>query len=631
MWYYSYMDDKRKRDRFITGLMAGVISLAVIAASLPLVSCFSYADSYGADASAGAASSQSISGLSGSAASDEMSICEDGGAEDLLMMYMEQQATGESQDAPGTEDAASDMSSDTPEGGAAGGIGIESSDRGARLSGKEKKIYNALVTDIKKIAAGNRKTAVVTIPLKKVLGKLKFTKKELGVKTIRKNGQVTSSARAAIIKLCSFDVTAIHSSLLADLPYELYWYDKSTTTGGARYVLSDSGDTSGSLSYSYNDKYIRFTGNPVITFTFKVSKDYSASGKTGTSYLRSDLASVSRAVSNARAIAARYAGETDVDKLTAFRDEICALASYDHDYESKDYGNPWQLVYVFDGDSSTEVVCEGYSKAFQFLCDISDFSSSRIKSRIVTGTLNYELDHMWNIVCMNDGRNHIVDLTNCDSGTVGYPDKLFLKPYSYRSSYDLYRYPVTGGSITYMFSSSTRNIYADSELEMSDSEYICPHGLEDLDDGNVTAAEAQAAEGEAVPAVLTYRCMVCGETLTAEYASAEEAEQARYERLALRYTPAKVSLTSVSPGSKKATVKWKRLAQNVTRYQIGVTDSVSGRTRTVTVKQGSGKTLSKVVKGLKKRKYKIKVRAYKTASGYTFYGKWSNAKIVKVK
>ena len=30
-----------------------------------------------------------------------------------------------------------------------------------------------------------------------------------------------------------------------------------------------------------------------------------------------------------------------------------------------------ELIWVFDGDSSTNVVCEGYAKAFQYLCDLS--------------------------------------------------------------------------------------------------------------------------------------------------------------------------------------------------------------------------------------------------------------------
>ena len=51
------------------------------------------------------------------------------------------------------------------------------------------------------------------------------------------------------------------------------------------------------------------------------------------------------------------------------------------------YGDPWQLVYVFDGDPSTNVVCEGYAKAFQYLCDLTRFDGD-VTCRTVSGTMN---------------------------------------------------------------------------------------------------------------------------------------------------------------------------------------------------------------------------------------------------
>ncbi len=548
---------------------------------------------------------------------------------DMLMMYMERQILGD------------EKPSDSQAVYADGGLSIESSDRRAKLKGNNKIIYNALAAEIKKIAAGSKKQAVVKIPLKKVLGKLKFTASDLGVSSIRdRNGKLRQSTLKAFAGLCSFDLDTIHYSLLADMPYELYWYDKSyeriengtVVKRACSYTLAGS---SGTLGYSYTGSYIRFNNDPVITFSFVVSADYSSSGKTGTYYLRSDLSSVKKAVSNAKTIAAGYAEKPDLDKLNGYREAICALTSYDHNYRAKHYGDPWQLIYVFDGDSSTEVVCEGYAKAFKFLCDISDFSSSSIKCRIVTGLLdlNTDVGHMWNIVHMNDGKNYIADLTNCDSGATGYPDRLFLRKYSGRTSGGIYSYPVSGGSLLYKYDSETENIYSSSELAMSNTEYKCPHNYNDLDDGTVTAYEVSDPEtGELRPdgAVLTFSCKVCGASQSAEYGSAEEAEHARYELLEPRYTPAKVSLTSVTAGSKKATVKWKRPASDVTRYEIELTDTVSGKKKTVTVKQGSSSTISRTISKLKKRKYKIRVRAYKNASWQLFYGKWSSAKTVKI-
>lgn len=623
-----------------------VLSLAlVVTASLPSA-CLAYSES-------GATGDEITNQISGAEVANQVSadevltegdVC--GDETDLLMMYMEQQITGAAQDDYGSEAAGDSDGSE-----AAGGAAVASSDRGARLKGNDKKIYTALASAISKIAAGKRESSIIEIPLRKVTGKLKFTAADLGVSSILdKNGNVRSSAKKALQNKYAFDLRTIHSALLADMPYELYWYDKAYTrydsTGKAvqmacSYTISDS---SGMLLYSYNDKYMRFTNDPVIRFKFVVSGDYSWKGSTGTYDLRSDLAAVRAAVSNAKAIAASHAGETDLEKLDSYREEICDLASYDFvlgaDLKSRDYGDPWQIIYVFDGDSSTKVVCEGYAKAFQFLCDISSFNSSRIKCRIVSGTLDMDDDspHMWNILRMNDGSNHIADITNCDAGTVGYPDKVFLKKYTARQSNKYYRYAVSGGSIIYGYNSSTTEIYGSSELAMSDADYSCPHNDEDWDDGIVTASESgqiEQTESDAVRtqgAVLTYTCRVCGETTSAGYASLEEAEQARYERLAERYTPSGVSLSSLTAGSKKVTVKWKRLSSYVTRYEIELKDTSTGKTKTVKAAQASGSTIGKTVSGLKKnRKYKVRVRAYKSASGYVFYGKWSKTKSVRVR
>ena len=60
-------------------------------------------------------------------------------------------------------------------------------------------------------------------------------------------------------------------------------------------------------------------------------------------------------------------------------------------------------------------VCEGYSKAFQYLCDLSSFKD-KVECHSVSGVTSGP--HMWNVVAMEDGYNYLVDVTNCDEGTV---------------------------------------------------------------------------------------------------------------------------------------------------------------------------------------------------------------------
>ena len=113
--------------------------------------------------------------------------------------------------------------------------------------------------------------------------------------------------------------------------------------------------------------------------------------------------------------------------MLAFRDEICELVSYNAaaagESYTDGYGDPWQLIYVFDGDDSTNVVCEGYAKAFQYLCDLSGLTCYTVTGAMAGGT--GEGPHMWNIVTLGD-ENYLVDVTNSDAGTVGQNGGLFL-------------------------------------------------------------------------------------------------------------------------------------------------------------------------------------------------------------
>jgi hypothetical protein len=88
------------------------------------------------------------------------------------------------------------------------------------------------------------------------------------------------------------------------------------------------------------------------------------------------------------------------------------------------------LVWVFDGDPETKVVCEGYAKAFKYMCELSAFQAS-VSVSLVTGTLGSS-NHMWNLVPVDGGFSYLVDVTNCDEDMAGYPDYLFMAGYSER-------------------------------------------------------------------------------------------------------------------------------------------------------------------------------------------------------
>ena len=93
--------------------------------------------------------------------------------------------------------------------------------------------------------------------------------------------------------------------------------------------------------------------------------------------------------------------------------------------------------------------------------------------------------------------------------------------------------------------------------------------------------------------------------------------------------PSKVTLSSVTAGTKLAKLKWEET--ECTSYQIRYsTDKNFGSYETVTVKGED--SVSKTIKSLKSGKtYYFKVRAYKSVDGVKYYGSFSTVKSVKVK
>jgi hypothetical protein len=100
--------------------------------------------------------------------------------------------------------------------------------------------------------------------------------------------------------------------------------------------------------------------------------------------------------------------------------------------------------------------------------------------------------HMWNIIRMDDGKNYIADLTNCDptrgnglGPAAGYPDRLFLKGagsgsvidgydylslhYSYYTDYE--RDPDDASKI--IRTGASLDLFSEDELTMSYSDYEC--------------------------------------------------------------------------------------------------------------------------------------------------------------
>lgn len=277
------------------------------------------------------------------------------------------------------------------------------------LNDTEKSIYNTLKAKIIAVAAGQQTST--SFEISSGLSSFSWTASELGVSSLLNQGALTSQSKTAINqKIFSLiDTGDIMRALIADLPCELFWFDK--TVG-----MQTSYGTSVSGSRVSVSKFI---------FSFCVTYDYRGNSEYATN--TSKTGAITQAKQTAQEIVSKHQNKSDIEKLIAYKDEICALVDYYDGNLSGDYGNPWQLIWVFDKNASTNVVCEGYSKAFKYLCDLSTFSSE-VFCYTVTGTLTASRNsgpHMWNLVEVQS-KNYLVDITNTDDGSIGDDGSLFM-------------------------------------------------------------------------------------------------------------------------------------------------------------------------------------------------------------
>lgn len=329
-------------------------------------------------------------------------------------------------------------------------------------------VYDQLVPEIQKIAAGQGSSSAFSIGIQ-----MTFTKEELGIEgdmLVRgDDGQYHFSEEtgAAIEKAVNevMDMDMLLDQLLAHHPYELYWFDKSFSEGAIRFKYS----------YGTDGQQTVMVGDFVIMMA--VSQDYAVTdAATQQYYLYSpDTAKTGAAKTAAAKAAEVVAANQDkgtYGKLVAYREYITKAVDYNSEAASTanyPYGDPWQLIYVFDGDPKTNVVCEGYSKAFKYLCDLTwTGSDPEVACYLPTGTMDGGA-HMWNIVSIG-GVNYLTDITNCDSGTIGAPDQLFLC--GVRGGVDSgYIADLTGNTTTvYFYDDETLALY-DKELVLSASKY----------------------------------------------------------------------------------------------------------------------------------------------------------------
>ena len=359
--------------------------------------------------------------------------------------------------------------------------------RRSSLQQYEQVLYDALLAEIKAVAAGEKTSTDFTVKINvpEIAGP--FSAADLGVDATVSNGAITAAAANAMYdkRDALISVEAVCDALRIDYPYELYWYDK---TVGYYY-----GGSAVSASW-YNGSYHMYYPQPMTySFSFAVSNDYAAANSTETRQVGEDTitasfrtdssktAATKTAAANARAVVNNHAGLHDFDKVTAYKEYICEQVEYNKaaaaDSYAGGYGDPWQLVWVFDGNASTNVVCEGYAKAFQYLCDLTAFNA-KVECRTVTGIMSGGTGaggHMWNVLQIG-GKNYLVDVTNSDAGTVGANGGLFMVGQS-GSTHLSYTFK----NVKFKYDEDTVGVYTDDERRLSESDFNRNTYVPDLD------------------------------------------------------------------------------------------------------------------------------------------------------
>ncbi|MBR0366833.1 MAG: hypothetical protein IJH86_00385, partial [Clostridia bacterium] len=368
------------------------------------------------------------------------------------------------------------------------------------LQGMDFAVYNQLADAVRAIAAGDRTSSEITITKENLesygINCGPWTAADLGVSAIVVDGAITQEAAAAAGAHVSFSLKNVLNALLADFPADLYWYDKAKE-GSFR-------ATGFGLSATYEDDWkLCLTDNIVIGMM--VSEDYAATVDGALSLYNVDadrVQTAKQAIQNARSIASDLSSSGTVfEILSAFKDTICGMTSYNTDAlaEGTPYGDPWQLINVFDNDPGTEVVCEGYSKAFKFLFDLAEFGNN-YDCILVTGQMTGatgEGPHMWNVVRMDNEANYLVDVTNCDEDTVGAPDKLFMAYGPTLGNDGSMTFAAGDNNITYAYDEDTQNTFDNWQLTIATAPYTPSSGGGQLHEGqyNISAGSSSDAFG----------------------------------------------------------------------------------------------------------------------------------------
>lgn len=93
----------------------------------------------------------------------------------------------------------------------------------------------------------------------------------------------------------------------------------------------------------------------------------------------------------------------------------------------------------------------------------------------------------------------------------------------------------------------------------------------------------------------------------------------------------KTKVTSIKAGKRKLTVRWKKISQNTSGYQIRYATNKKFTNKKTKLVKGYNKTKVTLTKLKAKKKYYVQVRTYHMIQGKKYYSEWSAVKSKKTK
>lgn len=333
------------------------------------------------------------------------------------------------------------------------------------LSPNEQSVYDQIMEQVPALLNGTSPdgSTAFKIDASQFPGvKLTYTEADLGFDIFDEANNTyvnEDKVKTFITDTFAVDGSKLYYSLHDDHPEKFFWdFGLDCYTDNRPVSYSTSAENGGEV-----------TINPNFTYSLPVSVVFRPDGADASEYEyfyidTTKLQSINAAIANAKQIVADAESLSDYEKLKYYYCKICALTDYNwtayynyehrhnEKYSPKSDINPWELIWALDGNPDTKVVCEGYARAYQYLCNMSTFQDKTVECRFISGVPEGSGGHAWNLVELN-GKNYHVDTTWGDKENAD-PDMGYFLGYGtplnggYKLAYNNKKYGISNNEYT---------------------------------------------------------------------------------------------------------------------------------------------------------------------------------------